>query len=213
MKITQPFAVSVREVTIAEYREYAAAKNIDLHKKLADADSGEPIRYVSWEDATRYTNWLTAQSGAKYRLPTEAEWEYVARAGAQSHYFFGDDEQQLCTYANLADQSTKKRYREWLVIDCEDGYEKIGTAGTLEVNPFGLYDVYGNVSEWVAECGMPEYATAPDDGSEADGLESCDSHGFRGGSWDSQPDELRSAYRNTGFSANDDRGIRLLREL
>ena len=82
----------------------------------------------------------------------------------------------------------------------------------LAANPFGLYDIYGNVSEWVAECGMPTYESAPTDGSVAQGY-NCDTHGHRGGSWDSQAAEMRSANRHSGHGAGDDRGIRLLREL
>ncbi len=210
--ITQPFAMSVHELTIEDYARYATAANKALNKRLDGVDPREPIRYVSWEDANRYAAWLTEQTGAKYRLPTEAEWEYAARAGSSADYFFGDDSSQACTYANIADRTTREIYRDWKVENCEDGHRKLAPVGTLEANPFGLHDIYGNVSEWVAECGMPPYAGAATDGSEVGG-EYCGSHGFRGGSWDSQADEFRSAYRNTASVDNDDRGIRLLREL
>ena len=205
--------MSVYEVNIEEYARFAAATGLTLSPRLIEADPREPIRYVGWEDAVAYTQWLTRQSGARYRLPTEAEWEYAARAGTQSDYFHGDEPLQLCTYANLADRSTRRRYREWKVVNCDDGHEKIAPVGSLAVSPFGLHDIYGNAAEWVAECGMPEYSSAPTDGAEAQRTSSCESHGIRGGSWDSQPDELRSAYRNTAGGPNDDRGIRLLREL
>ena len=88
-----------------------------------------------------------------------------------------------------------------------------GPVGTYAPNPFGVYDIYGNVSEWVADCGMPDYAYAPRDGSAAREGSGCGTHGVRGGSWDSMAIEARSSYRNTASSANDDRGIRLVRVL
>ena len=98
-------------------------------------------------------------------------------------------------------------------LDCDDGLVRVGPVGRYAPNPFGVHDIYGNVAEWVADCGMPDYANAPTDGSPAAEGGGCGFHGIRGGSWDSQAIEVRSSYRNTASSANDDRGIRLLREL
>ncbi len=158
--------------------------------------------------ATRETGLISP----KYRLPTEAEWEYAARAGTSTDYFFGDRPEQACEYANLADRTTGRAFREWRVVDCEDGHVRMAPVAVLKPSAFGLHDMAGNVSEWVLECGMPSYKTAPNDGSVAKGP-ACTSHGHRGGSWDSQPAELQSAYRNTSGSLNQDRGFRLVREL
>ena len=98
-------------------------------------------------------------------------------------------------------------------IGCDDGLVRVGPVGQYEPNPFGIHDVYGNVAEWVADCGMPDYALAPTDGNPAVESGGCESHGIRGGSWDSMATEATSTYRLTGANANDDRGIRLLREL
>ena len=85
--------------------------------------------------------------------------------------------------------------------------------GTYQPNPFGVFDIYGNVSEWVLDCGMPGYAGSAGDGAPRNEGYGCPTHGFRGGSWDSTAIEARSSYRNTAANANDDRGIRLLRVL
>ena len=101
----------------------------------------------------------------------------------------------------------------WDVIRCDDGLVRPGPGGRYLPNAFGLHDMYGNVSEWVLDCGLPSYEDAPNDGSPAEEGAGCTSHGIRGGSWDSMAIEAKSAYRNTASNANDDRGIRLVREL
>jgi formylglycine-generating enzyme required for sulfatase activity len=211
--LTQPFAVSVREVSTAEYRRFAEATGRERNAKVADDTDELPARYVTWQDAVAYTDWLTAQTGAKYRLPTEAEWEYVARAGSTGPYPFGDAQDALCDHANLADLSAKAVYHGWEVVDCEDSFARLAPVGSFPANAFGLQDTLGNVSEWVAECGMPSYDGAPDDGSVADDGQGCRTHGYRGGSWDSQASQLRVSYRSASVGSADDRGIRLVREL
>jgi len=209
--LSQPFAVSVYEVTVAEYRRYAGATGVDMDERLTEGR--EPMRYVTWAEAVAYADWLSRETGARYRLPTEAEWEYVARAGTDTAFWFGDDVERLCEFANLADQSTRTVYREWLVVDCDDGYPKLAPVGTFPANPFGVHDVHGNVSEWVLECGMPPYESAVEDGSVAVPGQSCSTHGVRGGSWDGQPEALQSRRRAYARNRGDDRGIRLLKEL
>ncbi len=211
--LTQPFAVSKYEITIGDYLRYAQASGKTLHERLNAEDVDYAVRYVEFSDAVDYADWLSAQTGQKYRLLSEAEWEYVARAGSTGDYFFGDDPETLCQYGNLADRSARKKFRGWDTLACDDNMVRPGQVGTYLANPFGLYDIYGNVAEWVLECGMPEYANAPTDGSVADQRSGCDSHGMRGGSWDSMAVEARSAYRNVASNRSDDRGIRLLRVL
>ena len=209
--LTQPFAVSVNEVSVAEFQIYAEAEGIEMDERLTEP--GEPVRYVGWDEAVGYADWLSGQTGGRYRLPTEAEWEYMARAGTDTAYWFGDEADRLCEFANLADLSTRTVYREWAVHPCDDGYARLAPVGSYPANPFGVRDVHGNVAEWVLECGMPEYANADEDGSVAIGGQSCRTHGVRGGSWDSQPEALRSRYRGYARGRGDDRGIRLLKEL
>ncbi len=219
VQLTQPFAVSKYEVSVEDFLNYTRQSGEAAPKKLVkilaenQVTAQSPAVYISHQSATKYTQWLSEQTGARYRLPTEAEWEYVARAGSSSAYFFGDDPQQLCQYANVADQTLKKRYRGWDVIDCNDGQERPEKRGQYQPNAFGLHDTHGSVSEWVADCGMPDYAKASRDGTKQGQGMSCSSHGHRGGSWDSGPEDTNNSYRKTATGGNADRGIRLLREL
>ncbi len=211
--LSQPFAVSVNEISVGEYRTFAAATGAELDDRLAEEAGDHPVRYVNWAEAVAYADWLTRETGSKYRLLNEAEWEYVARAGTDSAYWFGDEEERLCEFANLADLSTKRVYREWAVLQCDDGFSELAPVGSFPANLFGLHDVHGNVSEWVLECGMPEYSGAVEDGTVVMKGQSCSTHGVRGGSWDSQAEALRSRRRGYARHRGDDRGIRVLKEL
>lgn len=215
--LTEPFAITVYEISVKEYVSFATATatatGADLDRRLEAAAEDEPARYLTWKEAYQYADWLTEQSGFKYRLPTEAEWEYVARAGTSTAYEFGDDPSAICGFGNLADHSTRELYREWDVADCDDGHQKLAPVGSFLPNGWGLHDMYGNVAEWVLECGMPDYRDASEDGSVVNTGQNCRTHAFRGGSWDSQPEGLRSSRRGSGRGRGDDRGIRLLREL
>ncbi|MCA9485199.1 MAG: SUMF1/EgtB/PvdO family nonheme iron enzyme, partial [Nitrospina sp.] len=119
-----------------------------------------PVVCVNWEDANAYAAWLSRKTDAHYRLPTEAEWEYLARAGSQDSFAFGDDEGRLCQYANGADRGLGPSWNanRW----CADG-TTIGTArvGAYRPNAFGLMDTHGNVHEWVADCYHEGYADMP----------------------------------------------------
>ncbi len=146
-----------------------------------------PVVCVSWNDANAYVEWLTKQTGQPYRLPTEAEWEYAARAGTQTRYSFGDDERQLGDYA-------------WFSENSNDHAHPIGQK---KPNPWGLYDMYGNAWEWVRDCYHNNYKGAPTDGSawEAD---NCELRVLRGGSFDVGAWVLRSAVRGRGTPENRD---------
>jgi formylglycine-generating enzyme required for sulfatase activity len=211
--LTQPFAVSKTEVRIADYLLFAKATGKAMPVKLNTQDPNVAMAYVSYEDAHGYIQWLSKETGEKYRMLSEAEWEYVARAGSTSDYFFGNDPLQLCQFANVADQSVKQSYSDWQVLDCDDGMVRVSPVGQLAAHPFGLYDIYGNVSEWVSDCGMESYQKARRDGLPTEEGVGCATHGFRGGSWDSGAAEAKSVYRNSASSAIDDRGIRIARDL
>lgn len=211
--ITEPFAVSVHEVSMADYRRFAGATGQPLAEELADRVDQLPVTHVTFAEAVAYADWLTAETGRRYRLLSEAEWEYMARAGTTTAYSFGDAAADLCRHANLADQARQSRYAGFDVAECSDGFVALAPVGSLAANGFGIHDVHGNVAEWVLDCGMPEYAGAPDDGSPAAQGTRCVTHGVRGGAWDSGVAEVRSAKRNLASSANGSRGIRLLREL
>ena len=155
----------------------------------------QPVVCVSWNDVQSFIEWLTAQSGESYRLPSEAEWEYAARAGSATKYHFGNSESQLCRYGNHADSSTDF---DWRNESCSDGVGKRTAAvGRYQPNSYGLYDMHGNVWEWVADCWNDSYAGAPSDGRAWE-LGDCSRRVIRGGSWFNLPRSLRSAARNRG---------------
>ncbi|MFU8817038.1 MAG: SUMF1/EgtB/PvdO family nonheme iron enzyme [Pseudomonadales bacterium] len=211
--LTEPFAVGVYEVRVDEYRRFATATGRALDARLVEADAALPVTLVRAADAAAYADWLTEQTGHRYRLLSEAEWEYVARAGSTSNYAFGDAAADLCRYANVADLSIPRRPVGMAVVACDDGFPQLAPVGSFLANGFGVHDMHGNVAEWVLECGMPEYAGAPDDGSPARDGGHCPTHGVRGGSWDGSADDARSAKRAVAASPSGARGIRLLREL
>ena len=171
----KPFAIGKYEVTFAEYDRYV---KLTGRRRPEDEDWGRgryPVINVSWEDAKAYATWLSQATGKRYRLPTESEWEYAARSG-------GKDE----IWAGTSDESQLKDYAVYLA----DKTEPVGEP--RKANGRGLYDMSGNVAEWVQDCWHGDYKDAPTDGSpwlETDDGD-CGRHVSRGGSWDSQPEPL-----------------------
>lgn len=160
-------------------------------------DDAHPVACVSWEDASAYVRWLSQRTGRKYRLLTEAEWEYAARAGTTTARFWGDDPGMACNYANGADISTKARVpgtSSWGAATCNDRYAYTAPVGRYRANAFGLHDMLGNVEEWTQDCWNANYSSAPADGS-ATAAGDCSLRAVRGGSWDDAPVGLRAAYR------------------
>ena len=148
-----------------------------------------PVVNVSWEDAKRYVGWLSWKTGKGYRLLSESEWEYVARAGTKTSYWWGSS-----IGGNRANcDGCGSRYDN----------ERTSPVGSFSENAFGLYDVHGNVQEWVEDCWNGDYDGAPTDGSARESEDcDCEQRVLRGGSWFEFPRSLRSAYRHRGFSGN-----------
>ena len=172
------FYVARHEVTVGQFRKYIhdtgyrtdAEKNTGGHdgcyaKKGSDGwnwrsgydwnspgfkqQDNQPVVCVSWNDSQKYISWLNKKSGKHYRLATEAEWEYAARGGTETIRFWGDDPDQACKYANVADQTKSPRNTSWKPKhECNDGYWFTAPVGHYRPNPFGLYDMLGNVLEW-----------------------------------------------------------------
>ena len=185
----QPFAVGKYEVTFAEWDACVAGGGCNGYRPN---DKGwgrgrQPVINVSWKDAQAYVRWLSEETGEAYRLLSEAEWEYVARAGTTTRYFWGDNIGR--NRANCA--------------GCGSRWDKQpAPVGRFRANAFGLHDVHGNVWEWTQDCGHENYRGAPADGRAWEGG-NCGARVSRGGSWRSYgPRSLRSANRNTGTAGD-----------
>ena len=175
--IGAPFALSVHEVTFEDYDRFTYPNEVD------DRGWGRgrrPVINVSWNDAQDYVAWLSSQTGAEYRLPSEAEWEYAARAGTTTQYSWGNE-----IGVNRAN-----------CYDCGSQWDDRQTApaGSFRPNGFGLYDMHGNVYEWVEDCVNVRYQGAPSDGS-AWLQGNCSVRVYRGGAWGVLPRILRAACR------------------
>ncbi|HST27248.1 MAG TPA: SUMF1/EgtB/PvdO family nonheme iron enzyme [Rudaea sp.] len=181
------------------------------------ADDDLPVIHVSWNDAVAYAQWLSARTGKRYRLPSEAEFEYALRAGSSTRYPWGDGNppRVLDNFTGDGDRSPKLK-RSWAKAfrRYDDGYWGPAPIGKFPPNAFGLIDIDGNVSEWVADCWHDNYTRAPVDSS-AWMNPGCAEHVIRGGSWGSAPDQVRSAYRISAPSSTRSArvGIRVARDL
>lgn len=186
VRIGSSFAVGVHEVTFAEWDACALAGGCADHWPGDEGwGRGEhPVVNVSWEDAKAYVTWLLEQTGEQYRLLSEAEWEYVARAGTETAQYWAESESEECRYRNAADNDAS----------CSDGYENTAPVGSFRVNSFGLYDVLGNVWEWTEDCWNENYSGAPTNGSPWE-LGDCSRRVRRGGSWVNRGSFIRSAFR------------------
>ena len=138
-------------------------------------------------------DWLSCRTGKPYRLPTEADWEYAARAGTQTTYSFGDDDATLCAYARFADLSSPF---PWANL-CRSDITTYGPVpvGRLKPNPWGLFDMHGNAWEWVEDCWTPNASEIHTDGSAFSGPGTCEMRVNRGGGWANGYNRLRSATR------------------
>ena len=183
----------------------------------------DPVVCMAWEDAVAYVDWLAAKTGKPYRLPSEAEVEYAARAGTTTSRFWGDDPATQCKSANGADLTARKAFPDWTdrgdlgvghVASCSDGFAHTSPVGAFAANPWGLFDMLGNVAVWTADCWHPTYAGAPIDG--ADWYEEqCDRHVLRGGGWVYEPGTPHASWRQGAplHDREDYVGVRVARSL
>jgi formylglycine-generating enzyme required for sulfatase activity len=192
--IPRAFAVGKFEVRFDEWMQCVLDEECRM---VSDENWGRgprPVVNVSWNDAKGYVAWLAKKTGKPYRLLTEAEWEYAARAGTSTSRYWGNGKPEACQYANVADRTAKKKFKDWTIFDCDDGYAESAPVGAFRPNAFGLYDMLGNVWEWVEDCWHDSYIDAPADGS-AWVTKDCGSRVVRGGGWDYEPQVVRSANR------------------
>jgi formylglycine-generating enzyme required for sulfatase activity len=205
LQVTSPFAVGESEISLGYYRQFVEATGYrptagsgspclrpdkDWQQLVEDwslswespgyeVTDRYPVTCVSWIDARAYARWLSTRTGHRYRLPTELEWEYAARAGTSSSRFWGDDSQAGCRYANTA--------------DCDDKYTYAAPVGTFPPNAFGLRDMLGNLAEWTCSQYGKAYRGAETECSDETG---AGPRVFRGGSWLDAPRLVRSAARD-----------------
>jgi formylglycine-generating enzyme required for sulfatase activity len=197
--IAQQFAVGIYEVTFREWDACATHGDCNPNIRAGDERLNQPTVNVSWNDAQTYVAWLSKITGKAYRLLTEAQWEYAARATKPTYYSFGNDDGMLDQYAWYAANSGAQTHE----------------VGQKKPNLFGLYDVHGNVSEWVEDCHHDGYQGAPVDGSAWRAEDNCIRRVIRGGSWLYGAKPLRSASRNwqAPDTGKDDIGFRIARVL
>ena len=223
VRITKPFYMGQYEVTLGEFLKFYndSKYKIDAERdgepswgfedgKLVESnrfrpwdpigwkiEMDHPVIYVSWNDAVAFCEWLSKKEGKKYRLPTEAEWEYSCRAGTNSRYYFGDDPEELIHFANGADADRKTIMptdASFPFLSGHDGYPWTAPVGKFRPNAFGLYDMHGNVWEWCSDkFDENYYKHSPEDDPQGPGTGS--SYVLRGGAYHDTPDPLRCAYR------------------
>lgn len=244
VRIAHPFAVSRFEITRIEYDAFVRATHYPVggdcltdRRKPGDwqydatttyRDPGftqaddHPVVCVSYEDAQAYVAWLNSVTSGGYRLLTELEWEYIAAANAPTLYPWGDTTTAGCGYANGFDDAARTKYAGvntsgyplFDPLPCRDGWLNTGSVGALAPNKFGVYDMIGNVSEWVADCYTTSHArVAPGGMAEApDGP--CAKRVAKGGSWGTLAHNLRTAERfpYAATHRDDSIGIRVARD-
>jgi formylglycine-generating enzyme required for sulfatase activity len=217
--VRQPFALGRGDVTRAQYDAFARATGrtkangcnvvrttggyaIVQNGRAGYLDPGfptgddDPVVCVSWNEAQAYVAWLSERTGQTYRLPTEAEWEYAARAGTQSARWWGDGAANACSYANVLGRNRARQLgvSEALSHPCESSFAYLSPVGSFPTNPFGLFDMLGNVFQWTEDClnlnlvGRPSDQRAPSGGD-------CGHHMLRGGSWITLAFYVRSGNR------------------
>jgi sulfatase modifying factor 1 len=176
--------------------EWKALKGYSWRNPNYAQTDRDPVVCVSWDDAHAFAAWLTGKTGRTYRLPTETEWEFAARAGTTTVRFWGDDAQKACRYANTADRmfATRKELPTTGALSCSDGYVYTSPVGRFRANAFGLYDTLGNAWQWTEDCFNASLEGAPTDGS-AWLTGACGMRVHKGGAWAFVPSFVRSGGR------------------
>jgi formylglycine-generating enzyme required for sulfatase activity len=205
------FWLGMHEVTNTQFRRFRSDHDSGEYQGHSLNGDHQPVVNVDWHAATAFAAWLSQKTGERLRLPTEAEWEYAARAGTETARYWGDSPDQACVYANVYDRTAESVLGPGYPHHaCEDSYAVSAPVGRLRPNLFGLYDTLGNVWEWTCSDYDAAYGGAEKEcaskGSDARRL-------VRGGAWHSKPRYVRSAdrFRNTPHYHNTNVGFRLAR--
>ena len=240
--LAKPFAIGKYEVTLAEYRAFVEATNrpdpdrcitwteetevwgevdgASWHNATFYQGEDHPAGCLDLQDVRDYSAWLSKTTGARYRVPSEAEWEYAARGGTTTVQTWGDTMDEMCRFANASDRTradvhTRVRDEPTRFFECRDGYVYTAPVGSFPPNAYGLYDMVGNIWEWVEDCFIVGYAGAPADGSVRYDPNNCERLIVRGGGWYARNWFMRPAgrsrehpdYRSTTL------GLRVVREI
>jgi formylglycine-generating enzyme required for sulfatase activity len=244
LAFSRPFLVSRREISVGEFRRFVEATGaksapgcrvwsggqwVQDHDRswrdpgfAAPPRDDEPVVCVSWEDARAYAEWLSRESGKRYRLPSEAEWEYVARGGTSFPRYWGENDSRedlalslACDNANVYDASAVDALRlPWPNARCNDRATALAPVAQYEPNAFGVHDIIGNAREWVMDCYTASYLGRPLDARAWTWQGGCELKGVRGGSWASRPLEARAAARGAepNLRRQSDLGFRVARD-
>lgn len=193
------FAISAGEITFDKYDRFARATGRRLPADNGWGRGGRPVINVSWQDAVAYASWLSEQTGSRYRLPSEAEWEFVAHAGSDTRFWWGNE--AGAGQANCFDCGS-----EW-------SGRMTAPAGSFAASAYRVHDMAGNVMEWVQDCYQPDYSTAPADGSAVSSGD-CSRRVVRGGAYNSPSESLRSTSRDVRETGTrlDNLGFRVVKE-
>ena len=201
--LAKPLALSKFEVTCADFGRFARATARELTREPSCGDeSSVPAVNVSWEDAVAYAEWLSSETHQRYRLPSEAEWEYAARAGTETRYSWGNSVGVERANCNGCRSRANRDQRGTVAV------------GSFRANPWGLHEMHGNAWEWVSDCRLDDYEGAAGDGSSRT-VSNCEERVLRGGSWRVNSSLVRAAQRGWGNETLrlDDVGIRVVVEM
>ena len=227
VNIYKPFAMAKTEVTLGQYRAFVASTSHQETilerdgKKISGCnyfdgagygyitkhswqDPGYPQREdapvvcVSWSDAQSYANWLSEKTGRNYRIPSTTEFEYALRAGSNAPWFWGENPDRACEFANIGDSTLGNIYPKRAQFSCDDGYLFTAPVAKFKPNNFGLYDMIGNAWEWTNDCWHDDLSSAPRDGSSwlENNNGECTARTPKGGSWISGAAWARAAVRS-----------------
>lgn len=241
VEFDQPFAVGRYEITRAQYQDFlrstghkvsggcitdrrkpgswAADEQTNVDDPGFEQTAEHPVACVSWNDAMAYVGWLNEKTDGGYRLLSEAEWEYVARAGSTTAYPWGASIHEGCNHMNGYDETIlgkKGNLYEGEAVAyaaCSDGFVNSAPVGSFKPNAFGVHDMIGNMGEWTADCATPSYVGMRRDGTSK--TPDCTKRMVRGGSWGTQPRQLRSAerIRYSPTDIDDSIGIRVAKSM
>lgn len=203
VRFQNPFAVSQYEITFADYEQFAKATKRPVPSDNRWGKGSRPVINITWQDAKDYVAWLRDTTGRKYRLPTESEWEYIARAGTDGDYWWTGSADLKANCRRGCDSDFSNFFRA-----------KTAPIGTYPHNAFSVFDTSGNVAEWVEDCYQDHYLGVPQDGSAVE-QDNCPLRSVRGGSKDSSAAEIKNYSRDTRDPTQgyDDVGFRVVVDL